>query len=70
MGTTKANYIRELWAKYYDNSWASSGPHTAQQNAAAESFATAIWEIVYEDLPATLGGTSASTARQAFAGSC
>ena len=61
MGTTKANYIRELWAKYYDNSWAGSGPHTAQQNAAAESFAAAIWEIVYEDLPATPLGWDIST---------
>ncbi len=61
MGTTKANYIRELWAKYYDNSWAGSGSHTAQQNAAAEAFAAAIWEIVYEDLPATPLGWDVST---------
>jgi hypothetical protein len=53
MGTTKANYLRELWAKYYDTSWAASGPHTLQQNSAAEAFAAAVWEIVYEDLPAT-----------------
>jgi hypothetical protein len=53
LGTTKANYLRELWAKYYDPSWAGSGAHTAQQNAAAEAFAAAVWEIVYEDLPAT-----------------
>lgn len=61
LGTTKANYIRELWAKYYDNSWAGSGPHTIQQNAAAEAFAAAIWEIVYEDLPATPLGWDVST---------
>lgn len=61
MGTTKANYIRELWAKYYDNSWGSSGPHTAGQNAAAEAFAVAIWEILYEDLPATPLGWDVST---------
>lgn len=61
MGTTKANYLRELWAKYYDNSWAGSGPHTAQQNAGAEAFAAAIWEIVYEDLPASPLGWDVST---------
>jgi hypothetical protein len=61
LGTTKGNYIRELWARYYDNSWATSGPHTVQQNAAAESFAAAIWEIVYEDLPATPLGWDVST---------
>lgn len=53
MGTTKANYLRELWARDYDPSWAGSGPHTAQQNSAAEAFAAAVWEIVYEKLPAT-----------------
>ncbi len=51
LGTTKANYIRELWARYYDNSWGTTGVHTAAQNTAAEAFAAAIWEIVYEDLP-------------------
>jgi len=65
MGTTKANYLRELWAKYYDNAWAAGGAYTAQQHAAAEAFAAAIWEIVYEDLPTsplgwdvTIDGTS------------
>lgn len=53
MGTTKANYLRELWAKYYDNTWAGSGPYTTQQHAAAEAFAAAVWEIVYEKLPAS-----------------
>lgn len=51
LGTTKANYLRELWARYYDNAWAGSGPFTPQQNGAAEAFAAAVWEIVYEDLP-------------------
>jgi hypothetical protein len=51
IGTTKANYLRELWARYYDDTWASGGSYTAQQNAAAEAFAAAVWEIVYEDLP-------------------
>ena len=51
MGATKANYLRELWARYYDDAWAAGGSYTAQQNAAAEAFAAAVWEIVYEDLP-------------------
>jgi hypothetical protein len=51
MGTTKANYLRELWARYYDNSWAGGGTLTDQQHQAAEAFAAAVWEIVYEDLP-------------------
>jgi hypothetical protein len=56
LGTVKANYLRELWARDYDPAWATVGPHTPQQNAAAESFAAAIWEIVYEKLPATPAG--------------
>ncbi|MGE5297047.1 MAG: hypothetical protein ACM3VT_19665, partial [Solirubrobacterales bacterium] len=44
LGTTKANYLRELWARYYDPAWAS-GSYTAQDNSRAEAFAAAIWEI-------------------------
>ncbi len=51
LGTTKANYLRELWARYYDSHWASDGPYTWQEYGDAEAFAAAIWEIVYEDLP-------------------
>ncbi len=50
LGTMKANYLRELWARHYDASWAD-GFYTAQDNLAAEAFAAAVWEIVYEDLP-------------------
>ena len=32
LGTTKANYLRELWARYYDPAWAS-GSYTAQHNS-------------------------------------
>jgi hypothetical protein len=53
LGTTKANYLRELWGRFYDGAWASGGPYSAAQNAAAESFAAAVWEIIYEDLPAS-----------------
>jgi len=55
LGTTKANYLRELWARYYDPAW-TSGSYTTQDNPAAEAFAAAVWEIVYEDLPASAAG--------------
>lgn len=51
LGNEKANYLRELWDAYYDPAWASAGSYTSQQNGAAEAFATAVWEIIYEDLP-------------------
>jgi hypothetical protein len=51
LGIHKGNYLRELWARFYDPAWASPGPHTVPENLAAESFAAAVWEIVYEDLP-------------------
>ena len=65
IGTVRANYLRALWARYYDSSWAAGGSYTAQQNAQAQAFACAVWEIVYEDLPTsplgwdvTLDGTA------------
>jgi hypothetical protein len=51
MGEEKAAYISELWGRYYDPSWTGSGPFSWLQNSQAAAFATAIWEIVYEDLP-------------------
>jgi hypothetical protein len=48
-GTKKANYISELWGRYYDPSWAGDGQFTWQQDSKAAAFATALWEIVYED---------------------
>ena len=51
MGTSKAKYISELWGRYYDSSWTGTGAHTSKQNVRAASFAAAIWEILYEDLP-------------------
>jgi hypothetical protein len=56
LGTVKANYLRELWARYYDPAWATVGPHTP-----AEAFAAAIWEIVYEKLPASPAGWNVTT---------
>ena len=51
MGAEKAGYISELWGRYYDPSWTGDGSFTWLQNAQAAAFATAIWEIVYENLP-------------------
>jgi hypothetical protein len=51
MGFAKAKYIQELWGRYYDSSWGSSGTFTDTQNRLAAAFSAAIWEIVYEDLP-------------------
>ena len=50
-GTAKAGYISELWGRYYDPSWTGDGPFTWQQDSKAAAFATALWEIIYEDLP-------------------
>jgi hypothetical protein len=53
MGTTKAKYVSELWGRFYDSSWVSDGSYTGKQNVQAATFAAAIWEILYEDLPAS-----------------
>jgi hypothetical protein len=51
IGTEKANYISELWGRFYDPAWADGGPYTSQEESKAEAFAAAVWEIIYEDLP-------------------
>ncbi|MBN2138404.1 MAG: PEP-CTERM sorting domain-containing protein [Sedimentisphaerales bacterium] len=56
IGQAKADSLRELWGRYFDNSWAAGGSYTSEQNAAAEAFAAAVWEIVYEDMPSTPAG--------------
>lgn len=53
MGDTKANLIKELWARNFQESWIAT--HNA---AMAEAFAACVWEIVYEELPESLGGTT------------
>ena len=53
MGANKAEYISELWGRFYDSSWASGDSYTKKQNVQAAAFAAAIWEILYEDLPAS-----------------
>jgi hypothetical protein len=50
LGTTKANYLRELWGRYYDPAWAQYGTST-EANRSAAAFAAAVWEIVYENVP-------------------
>ncbi len=50
-GSGKADYISELWGRYYDPSWTGDGQFTWLQDSKAAAFATALWEIVYEDLP-------------------
>ena len=50
-GSAKASYISELWGRYYDQSWSGDGSFTWLQDSKAAAFATALWEIIYEDLP-------------------
>ncbi len=56
MGQEKADYIAELWGRFYAPAWSAGGAYTEQQNREAEAFAAAIWEIIYEDLPASSAG--------------
>lgn len=53
MGTAKADYLRELWGRFQLPEWADGGPYSSYENSTAEAFAAAVWEIVYEDLPAS-----------------
>jgi hypothetical protein len=52
LGDEKAGYLSELWEGFFDEAWIGSGPHTSEENSDAAAFAAAVWEIVYEDLPA------------------
>jgi hypothetical protein len=54
LGTTRANYLRELWARYYDPAWTRGGAGS-EYNRQAATFAAAVWEIVYEDVPGAPG---------------
>lgn len=56
MGAVKAAYLSELWSRYFDSSWMAGGTYTAAQNAQAEAFQAAIWEIIYEDMPTSPTG--------------
>lgn len=50
LGADKANYLRELWGRYYDPAWARGGA-SSEANRSAAAFAAAVWEIIYEDVP-------------------
>jgi hypothetical protein len=60
MGAIKAAYLSELWGKHFDSAWMAGGTYTAAQNAQAEAFQAAIWEIIYEDIPASPAGWDVS----------
>ncbi|TFG47731.1 MAG: PEP-CTERM sorting domain-containing protein [Candidatus Brocadiia bacterium] len=51
LGTKKTEYLKELWARYYDPQWANKGYLNWDYNRKAEAFAGAVWEIVYQQLP-------------------
>lgn len=51
MGIDKSQYLSELWGRYYDPSWAD-GSYDISDHSSAAAFAAAVWEIVYEDIPA------------------
>jgi hypothetical protein len=53
IGFQKAEYVREAWGRFFDPAWIGSGPFTEHQNSAAKAFAAVLWEIIYEDLPAS-----------------
>ena len=51
IGSEKAEYLSELWGRFFDEAWVTSESFTEEQNIAAEAFAGAVWEIIYEDMP-------------------
>jgi hypothetical protein len=55
LGYAKANYLRELWGRYYDSSWATHSYSEADKIYAA-AFSAAVKEIVHEALPDTVLG--------------
>lgn len=55
LGYTKANYLRELWGRYYDSSWATHSYSQADSIYAA-AFSAAVKEITHEALPDTVFG--------------
>jgi hypothetical protein len=48
----EAAYLTELWQKFFEDDREGNKPFAGQQESDAEAFATAIWEIIYKDLPA------------------
>jgi len=49
IGSAKTAYISELWQEHFDPAWATGG---SANNHKAASFQAALWEIIYEDIPA------------------
>ncbi len=49
IGSMKAAYISELWQEHFDPAWTAGG---SANNHKAASFQAALWEIIYEDIPA------------------
>jgi hypothetical protein len=49
MGNEKAQYLQELWGRYYNPGWAEGETFTSKQNSQAAAFQAAIWEIVQEN---------------------
>ena len=45
MGDIKADYIRELWGRYFDEAWLEGG---LENQRMGEAFGVAIWEIINE----------------------
>ena len=60
IGQEKADYLCELWAAHFDESW-FDGSYSLQDRNEAEAFAAALWEIIYEDLPDTPQGWDVTT---------
>ena len=56
MGQQKADYLAELWGRHFDEQWVSGSSWTYLQKQSAEAFQIAIWEIIYEGMPATPDG--------------
>lgn len=56
MGTEKAQYLQELWGRYYNPGWAEGETFSSKQNGQAAVFAAAIWEIVHEDFTGSSSG--------------
>jgi hypothetical protein len=51
IGLDKAEYLSELWGRFFEPNWVGEGPFTYRQKMDAEAFAAAVWEIIYEELP-------------------
>ena len=73
MGPQKAEYLSELWGRFFDQSWVSGDEvseqqvpnrrkkFTRQQRNDAAAFAVAVWEIIYEDVPESPQGWDVTT---------